>query len=93
MKREKSAGKKGASKQASETKTSAPIVNQSVGAKKQTETKTVETTVPAAANNQAATIAATSTAASQSVTTANRNKTTVKSNKPENSAQGNLLGF
>lgn len=88
MKRENSKGKKGAGKQAQETKTSAPAADQLIGAQTQVETKTVETTVAASANNQAAALPADS----QSVT-ANGSKPSDKNSKPEVTAQGNLFGF
>ncbi len=93
MKREKSVGKKQQSKPAVAAKPNSTVANPPVGDNKQIDTKTVETTVPATANNQAATDAATSPAAPQSVTIANGNRPSVKSSKPENSAQGNLFGF
>lgn len=93
MKREKSAGKKQQSKPAVAAKPNSTVANPPVADNKQIDNKTVETTVPATANNQAATNAATSPAAPQSVTIANGNRPSVKSSKPENSAQGNLFGF
>jgi hypothetical protein len=93
MKREKSAGKKQQSKPAVAAKPNSTVANPPVGDNKQIDTETVETTVPATANSQAATSAARSPAAPQSVTISNGNRPSVKSSKPENSAQGNLFGF
>ena len=93
MKREKSAGKKGASKQASETKRRASVTNQTGGA--ETETKTVEPSAAAVVNSQDATtdpMLAKQDDEPKAASSANQIKSSVK-NKPETSAQGNLFGF
>ncbi len=94
MKREKSAGKKQASKSAVETKTSSSITNSTVGSETKSEAKLVQTSVTKSENNQTAStvVSATQSAASQA-TSANRSKPSAKISKPETSAQGNLFGF
>ena len=95
MKREKSAGKKHQSKQAHDPKSSPSTANSSVGKPMQAAPKSVETGGLKPEVNQTATnaaVAATPPAASQA-TIANRSKTSVKTSKPEISAQGNLFGF
>ena len=95
MKREKSAGKKGASKTAVETKSIASVTNSSGGSGTKPETKSVQASVSKPENNQPATsvaMPATQTVASQT-TGANRSKPSVKTNNSDNSAQGNLFGF
>lgn len=91
MKREKSAGKKGASKPAHDAKSTSSVTN-SIGG---SETKPIQASASKPENIQPATTAATPATqpvASQT-TGVNRSKAGVKNSKPETSAQGNLFGF
>ena len=98
MKREKSAGKKQASKPTVETKSSLAGANSTPKTATKSETKSVQASVANSENNQsAATTGATSVEQSNSATSptasANQSKSNAKTNKPDTSAQGNLFGF
>ena len=94
MKREKSAGKKQQSKTAQDAKTGSSVSNQSAVSQAKPEAKSVQTSVAKSENNQTVMPVASQTIEAQTPSnTATRIKTSVKTNKPETSAQGNLFGF
>ena len=94
MKREKSAGKKQQNKTAQDAKTSSPVSNQTDGSQAKATPKEVQTSVTKPENNQTAMPATSQTISAQTPpTTATRSKPSLRTSKPETSAQGNLFGF
>ena len=94
MKREKSVGKKQTSKTAQDAKTSLSDTNQTAGSHAKPEPKAVQTSLTKPENNQnAMSVASQIVSAQTSSTTVTSNKPSVKTSKPETSAQGNLFGF
>ena len=96
MKREKSAGKKRAANTTVEAKPNSSATKPSAAsAPAKPETKSANANVAKPENNKSATTAATSTATSAApqAMSVSRSKPSVKTNKPVDSAQGNLFGF
>lgn len=93
MKREKSAGKKQQPKPPVESKSSSTTASSSSQKPARAETNTVQASVPKAETNQTAPFATPQTVPAQTLSTVNGSKSSVKTSKPENSAQGNLFGF
>ena len=94
MKREKSAGKKQQSKTAQDAKTGSSVSNQSTVSQVKPEAKSVQTSVAKSESNQTVMPVASQTVSAQTPsTTTTRTKPSVKTTKPETSAQGNLFGF
>lgn len=94
MKREKSAGKKQQSKTAQNAKTGLSVSNQSAVSQAKPEATSVQTSVAKSESNQTVMPVASQTVSAQTPsTTTTRTKPSVKTSKPETSAQGNLFGF
>lgn len=94
MKREKSAGKKQQSKTAQEAKTGSSVSNQFAVSQVKPEATAVQASVAKSESNRTALPVASQTVSTQTPpTTTTRTKPSVKTNKPETSAQGNLFGF
>lgn len=93
MKREKSSGKKQTSKTAQEVKTNSPVSNQSGQSQTKPETKSVQASVARPESNQTAAPQTVSVQPKPPVAAASSSKASVKTSKPQDSAQGNLFGF
>lgn len=94
MKRGKTAGKKQQSKTAQDAKASLPVSNQAAGGQPKPEAKAVQSSVAKTENSQIATAVASQNISAQTPsTTPSQSKPSIKSSKPETSAQGNLFGF
>ncbi len=94
MKREKSAGKKQQSKTTQDAKTNSPISNHAAGSQSKPEAKAVQSSVAKNESSQTATTVASQNISAQTLsTTPSQSKPSVKTTKPETSAQGNLFGF
>jgi len=94
MKREKSTGKKQQSRTAQDAKASSSDSNQPAESQAKTEPNAVQASVAKAESNQTAIKVASQTIEAQTPSAnATRSKPSVKTSKPETSAQGNLFGF
>lgn len=97
MKREKSSGKKQTSKTAQDAKTNSPVSNQSGQSQTKAEAKSVQASVAKPESSQTAAPAASQTVAAQLkppvAASSSSSKASVRTSKPQDSAQGNLFGF